>query len=84
MKASLFKKLLSKEARKRIKDLDIYYARRSEEISSLSNKNLVSTAKYYLTQMECLRKYDVSAPVYDSVFYHIIIPELLERLNETD
>lgn len=76
-----FKDLLSEEARARIKRADIYYDRRCEEIKSLSNKNLITTAKYYLTQMEAPSKYSPTTPVYDSVFYHILLPEILERLQ---
>jgi hypothetical protein len=79
---SVFKKLLSKEARERIKEADVYYANRCAEIKSLSNKNLAITVKHYLAQMEAPRKYAPDAPVYDSVFYYIIIPEILERLND--
>ena len=78
---TIFKELLSKEARDRIKKADIYYARKAHNIGKLSNENLISTVKYYLTQMEAPLKYDPSAPVYESTFFHIIIPELLKRLE---
>jgi len=79
-----FKKLLSSEARQRMKEADIYYANRCSEIKSLTNKNLIVTVKHYLSQMEAPSKYKPNDPIYDAVFYYIIVPELLERLNGKD
>lgn len=77
-----FLKLLSPDAQKRIAFKNQYYAKRLNEIENLSHKNLVRTTKYYLSQMQAPLKYNANDCVYDAVFYHIIVPELLKRINK--
>ena len=82
MKKSIFKSLLSEEARLQMAEQDEYFRNRLIEFRNLSVENLITTAKYYLTQMEAPSKYNSNAPVYDAVFYHLIIPELFRRLDK--
>jgi hypothetical protein len=76
-----FKKLISKEAQHRIAQRDEYYQKRLVEFRNLSKENLVASTKYYLTQMQAPKHWNPGDPVYDAVFYYIIIPELLRRLG---
>lgn len=77
-----FRKFLKPETIKLLEDRDEYYSKRKLEIKNLSNDNLADTAKYYLTQMEAPKHWKPGDPVYDAVFYYIIIPEILERLKK--
>ena len=61
--------------------MDEYYEARLLEFRNLTEKNLITTLKYYMTQMEYPYKYKPNVPVYDAVFWHIILPELIRRLK---
>lgn len=77
-----FRKLMSEEARKRHADADKYYEKELIKYRNMTSKDLKVSAKYYMTQMQEPWKHEFSCPTYDAVFWHVIIPELLKRLND--
>lgn len=77
-----FTKLMTKEAQIRHAEANSYYEKELVKFRNLSDKNLVSSAKYYLTQMKEPWKHEFSKPTYDAVFWHLIVPELFRRIEE--
>jgi hypothetical protein len=76
-----FKKLLSKERQNEIAANNKWYAERMEEFEQMTDENLADTTEFFLTQMRTPWKHQPGTPVYDSTFYHILIPEILKRLK---
>ena len=76
-----FRRCLSLERQKQIAQQDEFYEQRLIEFRNMRTENLLATAKYYMTQMKEPWKYDPKAPVYDAVFWHLIIPEMMRRLG---
>jgi hypothetical protein len=77
-----FRKLLKPETQQKMADADEHYARDLFKFRNLSDKNLVATARYYLSQMKEPWKYEFSTPTYDAAFYYIVVPELLRRIED--
>lgn len=77
-----FIKHMSIEAQKRHADANEYYERDLLKFRNLTNDNLITSAKYYMTQMHEPWKHEFATPTYDAVFWHIIIPELFKRINK--
>lgn len=77
-----FRKLMSEEAQKRHVEADEFYARDFIKFRNMTNKNLRASAKYYMTQMKEPWKHEFACPTYDAVFWHVVIPELLKRLED--
>lgn len=74
--------VLSEEQRKKLAQRDRYYSQRRSETALLSDKNLVATAKYCMSQMRGADHWEPGEPVYDATFYYVVLPELLKRLDE--
>ena len=74
-------KFLSSEVQKKLIERNLHYAERLLEMQKLSTDNLIDTTKYYLSQMSEPRHWNPDDPVYDAIFYYIIIPEILRRLK---
>lgn len=49
--------------------------------ANLSDADLANSAKFWMQHCEAPRRHDPGEPVYDSTFWHIILPELLRRLE---
>ena len=49
--------------------------------ANLSDADLVASAKFWRAHCVAPRKNPPGEPVYDSTFWHIIVPELLRRLE---
>jgi hypothetical protein len=77
-----FRKCLSPEKQKQMAQVDEFYEGRLIAFRNMKTTNLLSTAKYYMTQMKDPYKYKPGEPVYDSVFWHLIIPEMMRRLEK--
>ncbi len=71
---------LSPQAQKRVDEARWWAEERRRQMTLLSNENLVSTAKMYMAQMTPMR-FAPGEPVYDATMWHIILPELLRRLD---
>jgi len=78
----MINKLLSPKRRAEIASKDRYYKKRSEEFKNMTNESLISSIKFWCSQMETPYKYSPGTPVYDATFWHIIIPEIIERLKK--
>lgn len=49
--------------------------------ANLSDDDLVASARFWMAHCEAPRRHKPGEPVYDSTFWHIIVPELLRRLE---
>lgn len=76
-----FRKLLKPETQQKMAESDEHYACDLIKFRNLTDKNLVASARYYLSQMKEPWKYEFTTPTYDATFYHLIIPELLRRIE---
>ena len=79
-----FMKFLSPERQKEIAEINQFYEKRLIEFRNMTNQNLISSTKYFCSQMQSPSKYTPGVPVYDSTFWHIILPELLRRLEKDE
>lgn len=48
--------------------------------ANLSNADLIATAKFWMGYCQAPRRNPPGDPVYDSTFWHDILPELLKRI----
>jgi len=79
-----FRKLLSPEQQIKLAELDEYYEKRLIEYRNMTNGSLIATVKYFMTQMEQPKRHKDYKPAYDSVFWLLLLPEIIRRLrNET-
>ncbi len=76
-----FKKLLSPEQQKLWDENKEQVTKEKIRFANLTNKNLVASTQYFLSQMKAPREWIIGNCVYDVEFYHIIIPELLYRIK---
>ena len=76
------KMMLSEEVRKQYAETEYYYAEKRKEAEDLTDASLLSTIKYYLSNMQAPRKHKPEEPVYDSTFWYTLLPELLKRFRE--
>lgn len=51
---------------------------------SLSNEDLVTSAKFWMAHCQAPKQVEPGEPIYDSTFWHAIIPELLERVRKLE
>ncbi len=72
---------LSPEAQARVNEHRAWAAERASIMSVLDDANLVATAKLYIANMTPLR-FAPGEPVYDATMWHIILPELLRRIED--
>ena len=79
-----FKRLMSEDARKRHAEADEYYAKDLIKFRNMADENLVASAKYYMTQMKEPWKHEFARPSYDAVFWHVVVPEILRRLEKEE
>lgn len=50
--------------------------------ANLSDGDLVASAKFWMQHCEQPKRFVPGEPVYDSTFFHAIVPELLRRLGD--
>lgn len=77
-----FRRYLSPEAQSRMAEADEHYERELIKFRNMSTGNLISSTKYYTGQMREPWKHEFNRPTYDAVFWYVILPELLRRLQE--
>jgi hypothetical protein len=71
---------LTPEAQARINEYRSWASERKNTVAALDDNNLVATAKIYMAQMTPLN-FAPGEPVYDATMWHIILPELLRRIE---
>lgn len=49
--------------------------------ANLSDGDLAASARFWMQHCEAPRRHEPDAPVYDSTFWHVILPELLRRVD---
>lgn len=68
---------------------EAYIAAREEEarkkavFANLSDADLVASAKFWMQHCVAPKRVAPNEPVYDSTFWHVIVPELLRRVDHT-
>lgn len=72
---------LSPEAQARRAEYEAWAAERRQSFQALDNDNLVASAKMYMAQMSPIH-FAPGEPVYDATMWHIILPELMRRVQE--
>ena len=66
-----------------------YAAARADEIqkramfAALNNSDLASSAKFWMQHCDAPNRFPTSGPIYDTTFWHIIVPEMIRRLSMT-
>lgn len=55
---------------------------KKETFASLDDRSLVASAKFWMQHCVAPRKYEPSDPIYDSTMWHVILPELIRRLEK--
>lgn len=72
---------LTPEAQARVAEGRALLAQRQAHYGSLSDGNLVASAKLCMSNMQPIN-HAPGEPVYDATMWHVILPELLRRLSE--
>lgn len=49
--------------------------------ANLSDEDLVTSAKFWMSHCAAPRQYAPDEPIYDATFWHVIVPELLRRVR---
>lgn len=55
--------------------------RQKAMFANLSDSDLAISAKFWMQHCERPKQVEPGRPVYDSTFWHIIVPEMLRRLE---
>ncbi len=71
---------LTEEQRARIAARDEMYRSQRARYGAMSDETLVASTRYCMGQMVDPR-WSPGEPVYDAVLWHVILPELLRRLE---
>jgi hypothetical protein len=71
---------LTPEAQARVAENERFAAGKRARLEALSDASLVSTAKFYMRQMTPIN-FAPGEPIYDATMWHIILPELIRRLE---
>lgn len=75
---------LTPAAQARLDECKQWHRTRAETFKNLDNGSLVASARLYMSNMTPLH-YAPGEPVYDATMWHIILPELLRRIEaQTD
>ena len=51
--------------------------------ANLSDADLAASAKFWMQHCEVPRRVEAGRPVYDSTFWHVLVPEMLRRLSRS-
>lgn len=57
---------------------------RKAVFANLADDDLVASAKFWMQHCQQPKRFDADDCVYDSTFWHIIVPELLRRLSSAN
>jgi hypothetical protein len=60
------------------------YAKQHAMFATLSNADLAISAQFWMQHCRAPKHVEPGIPVYDSTFWHIIVPEMIRRLQPTD
>lgn len=71
---------LSPAARARAAEYESWAAQKRTEFANLTDESLVASAKLYMANMTPMQ-FAPGEPVYDATMWHIILPELVRRLQ---
>lgn len=52
--------------------------------ANLTDADLAASARFWLSHCEAPRRHAPDQPVYDSTFWHVIVPEMLRRLSRSE
>lgn len=80
----MFRDLLPPGVREQIAAADAARLERTAVFANLSDSDLVASARFWLAHCVTPKKYPPGELVYDSTFWHVIIPELLRRIDHAD
>jgi hypothetical protein len=53
------------------------------QFANLSDKDLATSAKFWLAHCRAPKLIEPGVPVYDSTFWHAIVPEMIRRLEHS-
>jgi hypothetical protein len=71
---------LTPEAHARAVETKRWQEDKAAQLASMSIESLVANAKFYARQMDPI-DYAPGEPVYGATMWHVILPELLKRLE---
>lgn len=54
---------------------------KAQVFASLNNEDLVCSAKFWMAHCNAPGQFAKDEPIYDATFWHVILPELLKRLE---
>lgn len=72
---------LTPEAQARAAETRQWLSERQAQFGSMSDESLAANAKFYMRQMTPVR-FAPGEPVYDATMWHVILPELMRRVEE--
>lgn len=72
---------LPDHVRERLRVMQERDERMESVVRELSNEDLVATVKFWMAHCDAPKRAQPGQPVYDSTMWHIMLPELLRRLN---
>ncbi|GHB33711.1 hypothetical protein GCM10007094_23160 [Pseudovibrio japonicus] len=72
---------LTPEAEARAAQFKIWHEEQMARFANLNNSDLAASTRLYMANMDPIR-FAPGAPVYEATMWHVIIPELLRRLEE--
>lgn len=52
-----------------------------QTFASMTDANLAASAKYWMAHCYAPKQFKPEEPIYDSTFWHAIVPELIKRLE---
>jgi hypothetical protein len=64
-----------------------YNAARADEeqkramFASLSGADLTASARFWMAHCQAPKRFASDEPIYDATFWHVIVPEMLRRLD---
>lgn len=73
---------LSPEIQERMAKVARYTNEQRAIFSALTNDQLADTAKFWMQHCDAPARIDPNCPVYDSTFWHAIVPEMIRRLQK--
>lgn len=60
------------------------FVEQQTKYANLNNESLIASAKLYMRNCVKPRHIEPGIPVYDSVMWHVVIPELIRRLERKE
>lgn len=72
---------LTPEAQERAAESRAWADERRIVFANMSDESLVATAKFYMGNMVPMR-FAPGEPVYDATMWHVILPELMRRVEK--